>query len=238
MSSRESSSQYCKGFDLSDLLRLSDGSVPPLNMVVLKRDNLFKEKLTSGEAHGIEGLAINTRFPVRPGYGWKGRKVIIYAKSIQVLPNPTLILYRYEVAVSPEVIGRKLIRIFKLLLELPALIKSRNAIVTDYKSTLITNRKLGAVTFQVVYRGDGEDEPLPHAQTYQVHIEPKDTFPVSDLTNYLSSTSVNTAYTDKLEVVQALNIFLRHHAKSHPNITTSGGSKSFTINPNTPRRDL
>ena len=92
--------------------------------------------------------------------------------------------------------------------------------------------------FPVIYQGDGEDEPLTNAQTHQVRIGPKETFRVSDLTDYLSSTSLNTAYAERLEVVQALNILLCHYAKSHPAIATVGGSKSFAINPNTPTRDL
>lgn len=40
---------------------------------------------------------------------------------------------------------------------------------------------------------------------------------------------MNTTYADKLPVLQALNIFLRHYAKSSPAVATIGSSTSFSI---------
>ena len=223
---------------LSNLTSTADRSVPPPNSDVTKVEDSFQKSLISGESLGLEGLAVGAQFPVRPGYGSRGKKVVLWANYFTVVPNPALVLYRYEVAVRPEVKGRKLFHIFELLFELDAFTRLQGDIVTDYKSTIVSCRKLGAATFKVTYRSDGEDDPLPNAQIYQVRLEPKGTFQVSDLTDYLSSTSVNTAYADKLEVVQALNIFLRHHAKSHPTISTVGGSKCFSLSQQTPQTDL
>jgi len=68
-------------------------------------------------------------------------------------------------------------------------------------------------------------------------VEGTGTLTVSELTDYLSSTNVNTAYADKLPVLQALNIFLGHYAKSSPAIATVG-SKSFSLTQDSPRWDL
>lgn len=62
------------------------------------------------------------------------------------------------------------------------------------------------------------------------------TFSVSELITYLNSTDMNTTYADKLPVLQALNIFLGHYAKSSPTVATVGSSKSFSIT--TPKQDL
>ena len=85
---------------------------------------------------------------------------------------------------------------------------------------------------------EGEDEPRANAQTHRLRVEETATLTVSELTNYLISTNINTAYADKLPVLQALNIFLGHYAKSSPAVATVGSSKSFSLTQDTPKWDL
>ncbi len=157
-----------------------------------------------------------------------------------MIPSSDLLLYRYNVAVQPAAVGKKLSQIIRLLLELPGYSEFRHDIVTDFKSTLVSRRRLSPDTAEpaIQYRAEGEDEPRANAQTYKLRVEETGTLTVSELTDYLTSTNVNTAYADKLPVLQALNIFLGHYAKSSPALATVGSSKSFSLTQDSPRWDL
>ena len=157
-----------------------------------------------------------------------------------MIPSPNLLLYRYDIAVQPEAVGKKLSQIIKLLLQLPNYGEFRNDIVTDFKSTLLSRRRLSPDTAgtTIQYRAEGEDEPRANAQSYLLRVRETGTHTVSDLTDYLTSTNVNTAYADRLPVLQALNIFLAHHAKSSPTVATVGSSKSYSLTQDTPKWDL
>ena len=157
-----------------------------------------------------------------------------------MIPSPDLLLHRYNVAVRPAAVGTKLSQIIKLLLELPGYGEFRDDIVTDFKSTLISRRRLSPSTAEptIHYRAEGEDEPRANAQSYQLRVEGTGTLTVSELTDYLTSTNVNTAYADKLPVLQALNIFLGHHAKSSPAVATVRSNKSFSLTQDSPKWDL
>lgn len=194
-------------------------------------EDLFQKSLSSGGTLGFKGLQIDAKLPRRPGYGTKGQKVILWTNYFELIPNPDLILYRYNVDVQPTATGKKLSQIIRLLLILPEYAEFRDDIVTDFKSTLVSRQRLGPCVAEsaIRYRAEGEDEPRTNAQTYRLHVEETGTLTVSQLTDYLASTNVNTAYADKLPVLQALNIFLGHYAKSSPTIATVGSSKSFSL---------
>lgn len=217
--------------------RPPDG-VPPLNAKVHTSEDAFQKNLSSGM--GMGSLRLDASFPNRPGYGTRGQKIILYANYFELLPDPNLVLYRYNVDVVPTAAGRKQNQIVRLLLEGPTYSQFRNDIVTDYKSTLVSRRRLhrDAVASTVQYRAEGEDDPLPEAQAYQVRVEETGTLTVSELTDYLTSTNVSAVYADKQPMLQALNIFLGHHAKTSSAIATVGSSKSYSLGQNTPRYNL
>jgi len=209
-----------------------------LNAKVHASEDAFQKNLSSGT--GIEGLRLDASFPNRPGYGTRGQKITLYANYFELLPEPNLELYRYNVDVLPIAAGKKHNQIVRLLLEFPAYSEFRDDIVTDYKSTLISRTRLHQDTVEsaVQYRAEGEDDPLPNAQTYRIRVEETGTLTVSELTDYLTSTNVSAVYADKQPVLQALNIFLGHHAKTSSAFATDGSSKSFSLGQNTPRYDL
>lgn len=157
-----------------------------------------------------------------------------------MIPSPDLLLYRYNVAVQPAATGKKLGQVIRLLLQIPEYGNFQDDIVTDFKSTLVSRRRLSpdAAESVIQYRAEGEDEPRAHAQTYRLRVEETGTLTVSELTDYLTSTTVSTAYADKLPVLQALNIFLGHYAKSSPSVATVGSSKSFSLSEDSPKWDL
>ena len=185
-------------------------------------------------------LRLDANFPHRPGYGTRGNEVILWANYFEMVPGPNLLLYRYNVDVQPAATGKKLGQIINLLLQLPEYRNFRNDIVTDFKSTLVSRRRLSPDLAQVTvtYRAEGEDEPRADAQAYRLRVGQTGTLTVSELTDHLTSTNMSTAYADKLPVLQALNIFLGHYAKSSSMIATAGSSKSFSLDPDSPKFDL
>jgi hypothetical protein len=148
-----------------------------------------------------------------------------------MIPSSKMTLYRYDVAVSPETAGKKLNQVIRLLLESPDLASVREDIVTDFKSTMISRQRFqeDEKGIDIQYRSEKEDEPREDATTYHVRLLYTKTLRVSDLMNYLTSTNIGDHYDDKLSMVQALNIFLNHHAKSTGNLVTIGASKSFSL---------
>ena len=157
---------------------------------------------------------------------------MLWANYFQVVTAPTLVLYRYNVAVHPdkgkEVTGKKLSQVVRLLLQGPYA-ELQSDIVTDFKSTLISRNKLNSSTFAITYRAEGEDDARPGASVYQVRVEETGTLSVSELTDYLASTNINAIYANKLPMIQALNILMSHYAKAHPKITPVGTGKAFLL---------
>ena len=217
-----------------------DGVIPQPNKHVTTVEDSFQHSLSSGKTPTLQSLEIHEKTPCRPGYGTRGQNVLLWANYFELIPSPELLLYRYNVAIQPAAVGRKLSQIIRLLLETPEYAESRKEMVTDFKSTLVSRKRLnpdisGAA---IQYRTEGEDEPRVDAQTYRLRIEETAIFTVSELTDYLNSTSVTTAFTDKLPMLQALNIFLGHHAKCSPTMTTIGGNKSFSLGQASAKCDL
>lgn len=176
-------------------------------------------------------LQIGANFPCRPGYGTRGSKVTLWTNYFEIIPSQELVLYRYNVAVNPPATGKKLSQIIKLFLNLPEYGELRNDIVTDFKSTLVSRRQILNISCiaAIQYQAELEDQPRANAPSYQLRVQETGIFTVSELLNYLNSTDVNAPYADKLPVLQALNIFLSHYAKSSPTVATIGSSKSFSI---------
>lgn len=179
----------------------------------------------------MQGLQLGANFPSRPGYGTQGSKAILWTNYFEITPSQNLVLYRYNVAVQPAATGKKLSQIIRLLLSLPEYANFRDDIVTDFRSTLISRRKLSNIRSDaaIQYQAEGEDQPRAYAPSYQLRVQQTGTFTLSELITYLNSTNVNTTYADKLSVLQALNIFLGHYSKSSSAVATIGGSKSFSI---------
>jgi hypothetical protein len=157
--------------------------------------------------------------------------VVLWANYVRLVPSLDLVLYRYDVAVQPTVAGKKLVQVIRLLLEVPELQALKHDVVTDFKSTLISRSRLPMddKTYEVQYRAEGEDDPLPDAVKYKIRLLYTNTLSVSELVKYLTSTNVNDSLDDTQNLVQAFNIFLNHYAKSADNLATIGSTKTFSL---------
>lgn len=192
-------------------------------------------------------LDASSTLPYRPGYGTKGASVTLWANYVVLKAAEELVLRRYDVSVTPDVKGRKLSQVVRLLLDTPELAPVKGDIVTDFKSTVIARVALPAdpLTIPVVYRGELEDAPdTPttaddgsgsgaggrRPTVYQVQLRFTNVLPVDALLSFLTSTNLGESYDNQLPMVQAFNVFLNHHVKSSNNLVAVGSSKTFSLN--------
>jgi eukaryotic translation initiation factor 2C len=159
--------------------------------------------------------------------------VVLWANYVEMIPPSDLLLYRYHVEVKPDLVGKKLEQMVRLLLEMPELAKFQKDLVTDFRSTIITRKDLGrdAFAFEMPYRAEKVDEPGANAKTYRIDLTRTGSLNVGHLTEFLTSTDLRVQCGDKLQTIQALNILLRHYAKSSPTVAALGSTKTFALLP-------
>ncbi|KAL7622750.1 hypothetical protein AAE478_006428 [Parahypoxylon ruwenzoriense] len=185
---------------------------------------------STASCSSLENLSLADRFPSRPSYGTSGSNVILWANYFALKVSQQLVLRMYSIKnVTPEATGKKLTQIVRLLLQTPKLQPFQDDIVTDFKSALISRRKFENQTIVVDYRKEGEDKPRANAQKYTVELHFTSVLEVSAFKDYLTSTDLSAYYTEKLPMIQALNIFMNHYSKSSGNLATIGASKTFTL---------
>ncbi|KAF1829044.1 putative RNA interference and gene silencing protein [Decorospora gaudefroyi] len=191
-------------------------------------------------ALAVSGLKLTEGYPTRPGYGTKGAKVVLTANYVELLPPSNMVLHRYDLSVSPEVVGKKLRRVIQLLLQSEELAPYRAGLATDFRSTLISKTKFknDHDIIEVLYLKEGHDEAGERPNVYKVRVQYTKTLTLSELINWMNSTSLDQSYPDKHELTQALNIFLNHYAKSSNHISAIGSNKSFSLNANAVGGDL
>ncbi|KAF2969330.1 hypothetical protein GQX73_g4243 [Xylaria multiplex] len=188
----------------------------------------IEDSLLGSKPAGLAGLSLHETLPPRPSYGVKGKPFVLWANYCTLQPSSKLVLYKYDVSVSPTAAGKKLAQIIRLLLQ-SHLNEFRQDIVTDFRSNLVSRLKINDQKVSVSYRAEGEDEPLERAQEYTVTLKLTEVLPVADLISYLASSALNSQYGQKAPAVQALNILINHYAKSSDQIATLGTSKSFSL---------
>lgn len=135
----------------------------------------------------------------------------------------------------PKVGGPKLTQIIRLMLnESNELAGYRDDVVTDFKSTLISSRRFPIKNdthfINIKYKAEGEDDPLSQAQVYRIPITLVKVLSVGELMADLTSTNPAVKYDSKLDMIQGLNIFLNHYAKTNESLVTVGSSKTFVWN--------
>ncbi|KAL8825581.1 MAG: hypothetical protein Q9191_004327 [Dirinaria sp. TL-2023a] len=207
---------------------------------VTQAEDKYAQAIKGAGLPDISKLKISeghVEFPPRPGYGTRGTEVVLLANYFELTPRRDLQLYRYELKVTEgkketRVAGKKLKRVFELLLEMDPLRSHRSDIVTDFKAFLISRVKLSSEQLELLpteiqYRPEGEDEARKHDPKYGITVTAAGSVAVSDLINHLTSTDPEATF-DKQPILQALNIFLGHYAKKSPDHTTVGANRSFS----------
>jgi len=173
----------------------------------------------------LQNLKIKSDVPLRPGYGTKGTPITLWANYFELLPNKTQPFNRYHIDLiseskGDEPKGKKRERLVQLLLDqLPKNV----AIVTDYKSTVLSAQTLGFTTkiYLVTYYSEAEPGPGQNAPKYRAEVQHTGTLTFGTLLDYLSSTNLTQEKpATKDEIIQATNIVLGHEMKSNPQIIT------------------
>ncbi|KAH7112376.1 RNA interference and gene silencing protein, partial [Dactylonectria macrodidyma] len=200
--------------------------VEPLDLAITKIEDALQGSRASTD---LSKLSLQGGFPNRPRYGTKGTSVTLWANYVVLTASPELVLHRYDVSVAPAAVGKKLTQITRLLLETPELAPYADEVVTDFKSTLISRRKFDDQTIVIQYQAECEEEARPGATQYRVQLLLTNRLAAAELTEYLTSTDLSARFAEKLPMIQALNIFLNHYAKSSGNLATIGSSKSFSL---------
>lgn len=198
---------------------------------VKKIEDEFEANLSSTDTLGLQKLSIARPLPVRPGYGSKGDPVVLYTNHFEFIPPLNLNLYRSPIIITPKADRARIrYRIVQLLLEHQLLAPQRQDIVTDFQAYIVACKKLNydGQEISIPFKHEGEDEPTEGAQVYKVRLGAPELLRVSDLVNYISSTDVSSAF-DKGPILQALNIWLGHHAKTDPGVVSVGGGKCVSL---------
>lgn len=165
--------------------------------------------------------------PLRPGYGTIGVKTLVRANHFQVtIPQTTL--YKYDVAMVPEIkIKRMKKRVFQLL-EASAFGKIKHLIATDYAKTIIAPSRLSLpddrLQVEVTYYDENQAGPTEKSKVYMVTIQLVQKIEPSDLQKYVEG---NYREFDPGSAIQALNIILAKPPSLNGSIIPLGRSKFF-----------
>jgi eukaryotic translation initiation factor 2C len=179
--------------------------------------------------------AITARLPQRPGFGTKGKPVVLWANYFNMAPLVSQTLYRYTIEVvatkggkSPS--GKKLKRVIQLFID-EHLSQYNRDVVTDFKANLLSkiDLNLDKTDYQITYLSEDEDDPAPQAPIYKICLQPAGTITVSDLISYLTSTNTGQSFGSKDEIIQALNTLVGHHPKMASAIASIGSNKHFQL---------
>ncbi|KAF7594956.1 hypothetical protein BBP40_007764 [Aspergillus hancockii] len=209
------------------------GQVPTPSPQVEKTENALAGALAVKQSKQSQ-----PEYPQRPGYGTQGKQVSLYANYFD-LKSVGKQLFRYNVEILPESAGKKspagkkAQQIIRLLI-VQHFPQSQKSIVTDYKSTLISNIKLldnekEVYHYDVRYRGEHEDEFLEDAKVYRVKCQFTGRLNPTDLLAYLTSTHADALFNSKAEVLQAMNIILGHHPKTNSSVASVGANKHYAV---------
>jgi hypothetical protein len=186
------------------------------------------------------GLNSN-RLPLRPGYGTRGEKILLYANYFELSvkkKQPDLFRYNIELVHGSQATGRKLKQVIKCLMEEHFQPHLRH-IGTDYKSIIISQVSLqndDERIYDIQYRKENEDEPQDPPVIYHLKVQATGRLSTSELLDHLSSTNASSLFGSKAEVIQALNIVAGQHAKTTPGVASIGANKHFDVQPQTAER--
>lgn len=200
--------------------------LPPDRPVIAIEDKIVENAKKPEQA--LAKLSVNQAFPSRPGYGSQGKRVLVYANYFKVIVPKDLTLTRYNVEVSPEATGKKLARVFQLLLALPEFA----GVATEWKSMIISRQALSipdGFTTEIPYLAEGQDEPLPKATVYKVRVVTPLSFSISDFVKFLADTSPAASFVHKAEAIQVMNAVLGHHPQSQAGIVSIAQNRHYSI---------
>ncbi|GIK05487.1 hypothetical protein Aspvir_009599 [Aspergillus viridinutans] len=182
------------------------------------------------------GLSHTARLPPRPGYGASGVPTVLRANYFELMLDPNLRLYRYNVEICPSENGMAsrarpgpIPKRVMLSLLRTHFYQEQSNIATDGHQTLISSRRL-----------DIPDQPLPVSSdtnnTYHLRVRYTGTLASDELVAQLTSGhreegKVGQKLPGKDEFIQALNIIIGHYPRyASSQFVSVGSNRHFDIN--------
>ena len=173
--------------------------IPLPHCEVSRLEDTFQRNLSSLQPLASDQLKSNTGLPHRPGYGTRGREIILWANHFEMDPDPDLILHRYNIVVRQIALEsmpsektapaeqniptgpnkstkkdmpsrKKLSQVIRLLLDAPVLANLKDDIVADFKTTLLSHEKLDSDALEHRIQYRAENEPVPRANAARYQI--------------------------------------------------------------------
>jgi hypothetical protein len=187
--------------------------------------------------------ALTNTFPERPGFGTKGKEILLWTNYFELTGYGNLLLYRYSINIPPIGSGKgpgakKTRRLVQLLLE-DHFSNHELDVVTDFKSNILSKVELDLQDhYRVPYRQEHEQEPGATAPVFQITLRHTATLSTSELLDYVTSTQSGALFGSKDELIQALNIVMGHHPKGAPDIASIGANKHYSNAATTERYHL
>ena len=161
--------------------------------------------------------------------------MLLYANYFELVANGNQRLFRYSIEIKQpkgetgNLSAGKSRRVVEILLE-DFFLQEMPHLATDYRSNLLSRGSLEIQEegYPVRFRQSGEDEIPADAKVYECFLKETGTMSVSELTDYLSSTSISP-YGSKDEIIQCLNIVMGQYCKAHPDIASVGANKHYQV---------
>ncbi|EHA51185.1 hypothetical protein MGG_13617 [Pyricularia oryzae 70-15] len=219
--------------------RLYSGTLRPVDDGVKDLENKISVKIKAAKTPEKKQAVM----PPRPAYGSKGIPVTLWTNYVEMTfgKGKDLVLYKYSIAISPLESGRKQQRIIQLFLEKwKQDLATFGQIYSDFKSFLISTTKLDIDELDVIKNSsldfikDGHTEAPKNPNTYRATVEAQGELSVQGFLKYLSEEKAIPTFANKLDMIQALNIFLNHYNKTNKSVVAVGANRTFNLNPQRP----
>lgn len=214
----------------------SSCSIRPGKITAVSAQDVEKqENKVVASNQGISSLSLSDfKLPLRPGYGDRGRPIVLSANYFHLLPDPNLKLYKYNFTVSPRNQKQRIPqRIFAHFLKSPIISACAPGVVIDYNSLMVTSKPIdlgpsGSSTVQFIYQDELEKEPRPGATHYKFTLTHEGYVEIPELLEYLGSTSTDlTANFEKTNTITALNAIIARTPNITPTTFTRGQNRFF-----------
>jgi N-terminal domain of argonaute/Argonaute linker 1 domain len=216
----------------------SPGEIPQPSAEVVKAENDIEAKILKPNS-----TSTKAEFPLRPGYGTQGRKILLWANYMELVTKADVPgCFRYSTDIGKarqgqELSVRKCRRIIELLLE-QHFAADRSKIATDSRSNIVSSSELSQVphddngtVLQVRWKAEDEDEFSEKADVYPVTVKFTMAISVSQLMNYLASSNANAVFASKTDAIHVLNIIVGEYPRSLPNVASIGSNKHMSLQP-------
>ena len=172
----------------------------------------------------------------RPDFGTAGEEITLLANYFQLTVANDLQLHKYSIKFHSEIKGaRKRRRLVHLLLDDGFFSPYRSTIATDYAALLISDQILdfgnsASREFEVSYYSEFERSSGARCNSYTVTVEYNRSLAIQGLLKYLRSSSQETEFPQKEEVINGLNAIITRLPNTKPDVmSTSRNSRFFPL---------